>query len=81
MSCVSAFERPCGAGRRQLLAPGVEARLRARCWARLIALMLAWADRARQRRALAELDRRLLDDIGVPQAAAQAEARRPFWRG
>ena len=33
----------------------------------------------RQRRALARLEPRLLDDIGVSASEAQAEARRPVW--
>lgn len=37
---------------------------------------LSWLDRQRQRAALAELDDRLLADIGVSRAAAEAEARR-----
>lgn len=37
---------------------------------------LRWFDRQRQRAALAELDDRLLSDIGVSRAAAEAEARR-----
>jgi uncharacterized protein YjiS (DUF1127 family) len=35
----------------------------------------------RQRRALGELDRRLLDDIGVSQADAEAEILKPTWDG
>lgn len=33
----------------------------------------------RQRRALAELDDRLLDDIGVTKTQARREAERPVW--
>ena len=36
--------------------------------------------RSRERRALAELDTRLLRDIGVDVAAARAEAAKPLWR-
>ena len=39
----------------------------------------AWAGRARQRRALAKLDERLLTDIGVNRLQAKAEAGKPFW--
>jgi uncharacterized protein YjiS (DUF1127 family) len=42
--------------------------------------LLAWVVRSRQRRALAELDARLLQDAGISPAAAKAEAARPFWR-
>ena len=38
--------------------------------------VLGWLDRQRQRAALAELDDRLLNDIGVGRAAAETEARR-----
>lgn len=39
-----------------------------------------WLAKARQRRALAALDRRLLDDIGLTREMAQAETGKPFWR-
>jgi len=38
------------------------------------------SERCRQRRALALLDRRLLNDIGLSAETAQEELRRPFWR-
>lgn len=38
------------------------------------------AGRYRQRRALADLDERLLDDIGVTRGQADAECRKPLWR-
>jgi uncharacterized protein YjiS (DUF1127 family) len=38
-----------------------------------------WLERSRQRRALAELDERLLRDIGVTSAQARREAAKPFW--
>ncbi|WP_170331580.1 DUF1127 domain-containing protein [Ruegeria arenilitoris] len=34
---------------------------------------------ARQRRSLAKLDDRALEDIGVSRAEADTEAARPFW--
>jgi uncharacterized protein YjiS (DUF1127 family) len=43
------------------------------------AVLLTWMDRARQRRALGELDARLLADIGVTQTAAERERAKPFW--
>lgn len=36
--------------------------------------------RRRQRQALAELDDRLLADIGVSRGAAARECAKPFWR-
>lgn len=38
--------------------------------------LLAWADRQRQRAALARLEDRMLDDIGVTRAEAVAECLR-----
>ncbi len=35
-----------------------------------------WVDRRRQRASLAELDDRLLNDIGISRAAAEEECRR-----
>lgn len=43
-------------------------------------LCLAFA-RARQRRALAELDEHLLHDIGRTKEEARREAAKPAWRG
>ena len=42
-------------------------------------VLLALASRRRQRRALAALDDRLLDDVGVSRTQAEVEAARPFW--
>jgi len=36
-------------------------------------------DRQLQRRALVELDDRMLADIGLSRAQANAEGRKPFW--
>ncbi|WP_164513448.1 DUF1127 domain-containing protein [Thiosocius teredinicola] len=41
---------------------------------------LLWFQRARQRRALAELDDRQLDDIGISREQAQREAAKRFWQ-
>jgi len=42
--------------------------------------LLEWQERARQRRHLARLDDRLLKDVGLGRAEAEAEYRKPFWR-
>jgi uncharacterized protein YjiS (DUF1127 family) len=39
-----------------------------------------WLERARQRRALCDLDPDRLHDIGVSRSAAVREAAKPFWR-
>lgn len=39
-----------------------------------------WSQNARTRRALAQLDDHLLQDIGVDPRAAHSEARRMFWQ-
>jgi len=38
-----------------------------------------WMERGRQRRALAELDDRLLGDIGLTRADARQECAKPIW--
>jgi len=38
-----------------------------------------WQERAEQRHALSELNERMLKDIGVSNADAYKEARKPFW--
>ena len=47
-----------------------------RRWPRVIG---AWIERHRQRRALAELDDRLLKDIGITRPEADREIAKPFW--
>jgi uncharacterized protein YjiS (DUF1127 family) len=52
-----------------------------RSWlARSADLLLAWFERARQRRELLRFDDHLLRDIGLTRADALAEAAKPFWR-
>lgn len=50
-------------------------------YAGLGSMLLRWYDRARQRRQLADMDARMLDDIGVSRHQAIAEARKPGWVG
>ena len=47
---------------------------------RLAALLALWHQRARQRSRLAELDDRLLQDIGKTREQAIVEAGKPFWQ-
>lgn len=39
-----------------------------------------WIERSRQRKQLAKLDSRMLKDIGITRAEANAELAKPFWR-
>jgi uncharacterized protein YjiS (DUF1127 family) len=39
-----------------------------------------WMERNHQRRDLAALDDRLLEDIGITRSAAASEIAKPFWR-
>ncbi len=45
-----------------------------------INVLLAWSERARQRRELLQFDDHLLRDIGLTRAEAIMEAEKPFWR-
>ena len=49
--------------------------------ARIRRLVGLWLTRRRERLALAELDERLLRDIGIDRVTAMREAERPFWDG
>lgn len=42
--------------------------------------LLAWHDRARERRELMELTDDQLRDLGIARAEARRQAGRPFWR-
>ena len=46
----------------------------------LLAAAETWLQRWRSRRALAELDERLLRDIGLTPSEAIAESAMPFWK-
>jgi uncharacterized protein YjiS (DUF1127 family) len=46
-----------------------------------LALVLAWSARQRQRQALAELDDRMLRDLGLTPQDVRREIEKPFWRG
>lgn len=47
-----------------------------RSWVQLIGV---WIERSRQRRALTNLDDRLLDDVGISRCEATREIAKPFW--
>lgn len=49
-------------------------------WLNSAASMLRrWLELSRQRRVLAQLDERMLRDIGIDRLDAVRESRRPFW--
>ena len=47
---------------------------------RLYATLGAWRQRARERAQLAQLDDRMLTDIGINRAEAEFLINKPFWR-
>ena len=49
-------------------------------FAGFVDMVLAWQARANERRHLAEMDPRILADIGLNRADALHEASKPFWR-
>lgn len=51
------------------------------CLHRLLALVLLWHERARQRDQLGQLDAHALNDIGITREEALRESWKPFWRG
>ncbi len=46
---------------------------------RAVEQLLVWDQRSRERRQLAELSSRALDDIGLDRSAMDREAAKPFW--
>ena len=46
----------------------------------LLCTLWVWSERRRQRRQLADLDNRLLDDIGLDHARRDVEISKPFWQ-
>ena len=48
--------------------------------AAVVEQVLAWHDRARQRRALLRLSEDMLGDVGISRSEALQEARKAFWR-
>jgi uncharacterized protein YjiS (DUF1127 family) len=49
-------------------------------FALLLHTLMDWQEHARQRRSLADMDDRLLRDIGLTRSMLDAEASKPFWR-
>ncbi len=46
----------------------------------ILETLLAWHDRARERRSLMELSDQVLRDIGLSRTQLRAQAARPSWR-
>jgi uncharacterized protein YjiS (DUF1127 family) len=46
---------------------------------RALRTLLTWQERDRQRHALAQLDARMLKDIGLSRAEVALELHKPFW--
>lgn len=47
---------------------------------RMMDAVIGWQERAHERRRLIDMEDRLLADIGLGRAEAQAEFDKPFWR-
>jgi uncharacterized protein YjiS (DUF1127 family) len=47
---------------------------------RLADSLAEWLQRARSRRVLAQMDERMLHDIGITRDTALSEHEKPFWR-
>lgn len=79
MSCrtpiFTAAYRPDDAERRR-----AESKAPSRLIHRLLDTLERWHQRNRQRTALAALDDRLLDDVGLSREAATREMRKFFWQ-
>ena len=48
--------------------------------ARALRTLLTWQERDQQRRALAQLDARMLTDLGLSRAEVAMESRKAFWQ-
>jgi uncharacterized protein YjiS (DUF1127 family) len=47
---------------------------------RVVARLLEWQERSRQRAMLVTMDEHLLRDLGLTRSDAQEEYQKPFWR-
>ena len=71
-------ERISGAAVQEAPVVGVIAYLSS-AYKTIVGKLAEWQDRAEYRRHLAELDDRLLRDIGLSRYDVQREAAKPFW--
>jgi uncharacterized protein YjiS (DUF1127 family) len=60
-------------------ARGAQSSIAERILSAPFAVLATWGERLKQRTDLAEMDDRMLKDIGVSFADARAEADKPFW--
>lgn len=67
---------PIGSGARSERRGGIAA-----IAVRLLAALIAWRDRFRQRRHLRRLDDRMLRDVGLTREDVRRETEKPPWRG
>ena len=64
----------------QMPVPSISFRRILRMFVTAVDTLLLWQERNRQRHRLAELDERMLHDIGITRAQALIEANKPFWK-
>ncbi|UVE17956.1 DUF1127 domain-containing protein [Pseudomonas sp. LS44] len=69
------MERTLATAAPQTLSPRVRDRLQ-----RLFACLARWTENRRTRRQLAQLDDRLLADVGITRSERLAELDKPFWK-
>jgi len=58
---------------------GAQTSIADRVFATVFGVLTLWTTRIKDREALAEMDSRLLADIGVTDGQAAHEAAKPFW--
>ncbi len=58
---------------------GAQSSIAERILAAPFTVLATWGERLKQRVDLAEMDDRMLKDIGVSRVDAQVEADKPFW--
>jgi uncharacterized protein YjiS (DUF1127 family) len=75
------FADPTTCGSRSKLRPETADRQEEKTFlTRVFDVLGEWRDRSAARRRLASLDSRMLSDIGIGHAAADAESAKPFWQ-
>jgi uncharacterized protein YjiS (DUF1127 family) len=81
MSNTLTFEDPTACCSRSMLRPEAASRQKGKTFLiRVFDALGEWQDRSAARRRLASLDSRMLSDIGIDRATADAESAKPFWQ-